>query len=243
MDDASSRFEGNRRFPPSCGQPPMSVAAALAAAGLGIGVLGSLAAWASAAPQCRRYRIRASADGLGPQKYVSITLNGALSAAMYAACAWLGGGWLYHDGPASPLRIIAETLAVLLLYDFLYYFLHRALHRPALMRAIHGVHHRVHSPEAMDGLYLHPAEMVAGLGLLFAAMAAIGPIAAPAFIAAALLHAVANIATHTNLVVPHPALALFNYWAVRHDFHHSTHRNANYASIFPFWDLMFGTYR
>ena len=221
----------------------MNLAVGLGSVGVTIAVLGSLATWISASHRFQHLRIRTSARTL-PRKYVSITLNGILAAAMYAGAVLLGDGVLYQrDLTHNLLRVVVDSILALVVYDFLYYFLHRWLHTPRMMRYVHGVHHRVHSPEAMDGLYLHPVETAAGVLLLFIAMATVGPIGIASFLTVAFVHSIANIATHTNLVLPYRAFALFNYWAVRHDFHHNTHRDANYASIFPFWDRMFGTYQ
>ena len=221
----------------------MNLGLGLACVGLVIAAFGSVATWASSKKRFQHLRIRTSV-GTIPRKYLSIILNGVLAASMYAVAVIVGADVLYQkDIVNSVLRVAIESLFVVLVYDFLYYFLHRWLHTPRMMRRVHGVHHRVHVPEAMDGLYLHPMETFAGVALLFVAMAVVGPISAASFLTVAFVHSVANIATHTNLVVPYAAFALFNYWAVRHDFHHSTHRNRNYASIFPFWDRMFGTYR
>lgn len=222
---------------------PLNLAVGLAGVGVAIAALGSIATWISASRRFRHLRIHTSTHEIS-QKYVSIALNGTLAAAMYAFAAVFGGDVLYQlDAAHGVVRVAVESILVLLVYDFFYYFLHRFLHTPMMMRHVHGVHHRVHCPEAMDGLYLHPAETTAGIALLFAAMAVVGQISVASFLTVAFVHSIANIATHTNLVVPHRAFALFNYWAVRHDFHHSTHRNANYASIFPFWDRIFGTYQ
>ena len=221
----------------------MNLALGLAGVGVVIAGLGSFATWVSSAERFQHLRIRRP-TGTISRKYVSVTLNGTIAAAMYAVVAIFGVDVLYsNDVASSVLSVALESLSVLLVYDFLYYFLHRCLHTPGMMRRVHGVHHRVHFPEAMDGLYLHPAETIAGLALLFVAMSVVGPVSVASFLTIAFVHSVANIATHTNLVVPHPTFALFNYWAVRHDFHHGSHRNANYASIFPFWDRMFGTYQ
>lgn len=221
----------------------MNIAVGLAGVGVAVATIGSIATWLSAASRFRHLRIRTNTRTI-PRKYVSITLNGTLAAVMYASAALLGNELLYQTDLAhNVLRIAVDSLLVLLVYDFFYYILHRWLHTPTMMRHVHGVHHRVHYPEAMDGLYLHPAETFAGVSLLFAAMAVVGPISVASFLTVAFVHSIANIATHTNLVVPHRIFALVNYWAVRHDFHHSSHRDANYASIFPFWDRMFGTYR
>ena len=127
--------------------------------------------------------------------------------------------------------------------DFLYYWMHRALHRPTLMRLVHGVHHRVHHPSAVEALYLNPFETVAAMVLLFGCIAAVGPVSMPSFIAIALVHSLVNIATHVNLDLPHPAFRLTNHWARRHDLHHGARRDAHFSSIFPYWDMAFGAYR
>lgn len=221
----------------------MNLAVGLAGVGVAVAIYGSVATWTSASAQFRHLRIRTVTYPI-PRKYVSITLNSTFAATLYVVAVLIGEGVLYQqEVNHSVLRVLVDSLLVLLVYDFLYYFFHRWLHTPTMMRHVHGVHHRVQFPEAMDGLFIHPGETTGGLALLFAAMAVVGPISVASFLIVAFVHAVANIATHTNLVVPHPAFALFNYWAVRHDFHHSTHRNSNYASIFPFWDRMFGTYQ
>ena len=222
----------------------MTPVAGMVAVGTVLTALSAVAGWASVAPKYRRFRIRTSvSDTLGPHKFIRIALNGALSVGLYAACIIAGDGILYHAGGTTILRVCAETLGVLLLYDCMYYFMHRALHVRMLMKLIHGVHHRVRFAEAMDGLYVHPAEMIAGMALLFAAMAILGPVSTPSLLLVVFLHSVANIATHTNLVLPHPVFAIANFWAIRHDHHHASHRNANFASIFPVWDLMFRTYK
>ena len=221
----------------------MNLAVGLAGVGVLIAILSSVAARLSSSHRFQHLRIRTVTRPI-PRKYVSITLNGTLAAAMYVIAVLIGEDILYqHNANNSVLRVLVDSLFVLLVYDFLYYFLHRWLHTPTMMRRVHGVHHRVHSPEAMDGLYLHPAETSAGVALLFIAMALVGPISPASFLIVAFVHSVANIATHTNLVAPHSVFALFNFWTIRHDLHHSSHRSANYASIFPIWDRMFGTYR
>ncbi len=97
-------------------------------------------------------------------------------------------------------------------------------------------------PSAVESLYLHPLEQLAGLSLLMGSTAILGPVSTTAFLLIVFVHTTANILVHTNMVFPHPACKLANYWAQRHDVHHGKHLNRNYASIFPFWDMMFDTY-
>ena len=110
------------------------------------------------------------------------------------------------------------------------------------MRLVHGIHYKVCHPTAVDSLYIHPLETAAGLVLLLASVAVVGLVGAGSFVLVVILHTFVNIITHSNLTFAHRAFALTNHWAVRHHTHH-TRPNTNYASIFPFWDRMFGTAR
>lgn len=210
-----------------------------------MGLLNAASQWALHSEAFQRFRIRTPAVPRPPSpvKVANIAGNSVVSLSCYLAVLYFGSAFLIREAPPTALRWGWEVLSALLLYDFLYYVMHRALHRPRLMRWIHGVHHRVRHPTAMEALYMHPAENVAGLSLLFASIGIVGPVSPASFLTIAFAHSFVNIVTHTNLVLPHPAFRLTNHWAVRHDHHHYRHLNANYASIFPFWDLMFGTYR
>lgn len=61
------------------------------------------------------------------------------------------------------LVVVFSLIGTLALYDVRYYAMHRTLHRPALMRLIHGVHHRVRYPTAQDSIYVHHAELAAAI--------------------------------------------------------------------------------
>ena len=221
----------------------MSIIPGMATVFIGILCVMALAAALQGACQwaVARFPERQIAPGDGaraPRRALTFVANSAVSVVIYAAALLLLHEHLVRDGASRWY----EAPAALLLYDLLYYFMHRTFHLPRLMRLVHGVHHRVRHPTAVDSLYLHPVETAAGLCLLLASVAAVGPVGAGSFILAALAHSLVNIIIHANLTFPHRALALTNHWAVRHCTHH-TRLNTNYASIFPFWDLLFGTYK
>lgn len=207
------------------------------------GVLITWLSWAATSARFHRYRIRT------PQEWQKIPkrrrientmLNNILSLLIFIAFFYYLGGSLLHSGWPGTAHFVGEVLGVLLLYDFMYYFMHRAMHHPKLMKYVHGVHHRVRFPTSNESIYLHPGENIGGLGLLLLAVVMLGPISATSFLVVFFLHSVINIIVHSNLVFPHPVFRLFNFWVVKHDAHHSKFRY-NYASIFPFWDQMFGT--
>lgn len=115
------------------------------------------------------------------------------------------------------------------------------MHFPKLMPWCHGVHHRVRSPEADQSTYLHPAETIGGVGLVVLGVWVVGPISTTAFLWMFAFHSTVNIIVHSGLDFPAPYMWLFNYWVRKHDVHHAKLIN-NYATIFPFWDMMFGTF-
>jgi len=207
------------------------------------GILMSGMAWAAQSSSLKKYRIRTPTTYRIPKakKAINIGLNAMLSMSFFAAVFYHFGDYIIGSERVSGVTVFGEVLASLMLYDFMYYFLHRGMHHPKLMKYVHGVHHYVRFPTSTESIYLHPAENLAGLGLLCIAMAIIGPISALSFLIVFFIHSTVNILVHSNLDLPHPVFKLFNFWAKKHDLHHGKHLNRNYASIFPFWDQMFGT--
>ncbi len=201
--------------------------------------------WAVRSERFKKYRIRTPQNYEIPplRKAINTNLNALFSLSIFGAFLWFFGNASIHAGwSASIPTYIGEVLGVLLLYDFMYYFLHRFMHVRWVLQYVHRVHHLVRFPTAPESIFLHPAETFAGLGLLLLSVYLFGPISAAAFLTIFFLHSTINIIVHSNLVIPHPAFRLTNFWAEKHDVHH--HRMAhNYASIFPFWDQAFGTYK
>ena len=207
--------------------------------------LGGLALWAVHSERFKQYRVRTPVRDPLPTvpRFLNIAMNLTLSLAVYFAVVYGAAEYLVYDATPGWIPFFAEVLAALLVYDILYYFLHRGLHHRRMMQLFHGVHHRVRYPTAFDGLYIHPVELVTALVPLFLGIALVGPISVASFLTVLVLHAFANIVVHIGLVLPHPAFALTNYWVLRHDRHHYKHLDTNFGTMFPFWDLMFGTHR
>ncbi|WP_295877429.1 sterol desaturase family protein [uncultured Zhongshania sp.] len=199
--------------------------------------------WAVQSERFGKYRIRTPERNRIPtsKKYINVSLNMLLSLLLFVAAFYYLGDKLVYVGSTSVATLVGEVLASLMLYDFMYYFLHRCMHYPKVMKYVHGVHHYVRFPTSVESTYLHPLENIFGVSLLFIAVVILGPISTTAFAIMFFIYTSVNIIVHSNLVFPHPALRLLNFWAIKHDIHHGKHLNANYASIFPFWDQMFGT--
>ena len=147
----------------------------------------------------------------------------------------------FHDGPVSAGRLVFEVLAVLLLYDFAYYWLHRLMHTKKGMRWVHGRHHEVRNPTAMESFYLTPYELFAGLGLLLACTWALGPVSIYSFAVVFFIHSTLNITVHSGLMSKRILLWPIDHLTHKHYTHHAGNYDNNFASLTPFWDMLFGT--
>jgi sterol desaturase/sphingolipid hydroxylase (fatty acid hydroxylase superfamily) len=205
-------------------------------------IMGGGLGWAARSEKYRRYRIHSGHNLIAEKlKAPTIAMNFALPWIMYGGFFYFLGNSVIYAGIPSVPRLLLESFGALLLYDFLYYFMHRAMHTKTGMRVLHGVHHKVRYVTAEAGSYLHPLETFAGTGLFLACVVAVGPVSAASFLLANFLFTTINIWVHTNFVIDRRWAGLLNFWTRTHDVHHYYFRN-NYSSLFPFWDMMFGTH-
>ncbi len=207
-------------------------------------VLVSTLDWAVHSPRFSQYRLRTPAASYTgpPRKRLNVGLNNVLALLIFIAFFYHFGADTLYPGWPGTAHFVGETLAVLLLYDCVYYFYHRAMHHPKVMKFVHGMHHKVRFPTAGESVYLNPLEQIGALLILLGATMLLGPVSEMSFLAIFFIYSSVNIIVHSNLVLPHPAFRLFNFWVQKHDTHHDTFRY-NYASIFPFWDQAFGTFK
>jgi sterol desaturase/sphingolipid hydroxylase (fatty acid hydroxylase superfamily) len=147
----------------------------------------------------------------------------------------------FRDTPSTAGRVVFEILAILLVYDFAYYWLHRVMHTTVGMRWIHGRHHEVRNPTAMESFYLTPAELFAGLGLLLACTWLLGPVSIYSFAVVFFIHTTLNICVHSGLISKRLLLWPIDLLTKKHYLHHAGSYDNNFASLTPFWDILFGT--
>ena len=150
-------------------------------------------------------------------------------------------GQLFSPAPIAWWVGVLQIVSLLVIYDFLYYFLHRhILHGPLHM--VHAVHHRARHPRAKDGLFLHPVEILLGVGLwtgCIAIVAMVSPMHPIAFFIALSLYTMINTIVHWGLDTG--VLPYFDYVSRMHNTHHISMRAKNYASLSAFPDILFGT--
>jgi sterol desaturase/sphingolipid hydroxylase (fatty acid hydroxylase superfamily) len=179
------------------------------------------------------------------KRLIHIVGNSTLSLVFVVGMIAALYGFAFHAGPAAPWRVLADALAIIMLYDFLYYGMHRLLHHRKLMPYVHAVHHRARNPSALESFYLHPVELFLGLALLHLCTgvwaAALGPVHVYTYAIAFLVHSTLNILVHSGLVFGHLLLAPIDLLARKHSVHHKDDFSRNYASLTPIPDLIFGT--
>eukprot|EP00124_Ichthyophonus_hoferi_P005108 Ihof_evm3s668 gene=Ihof_evmTU3s668 len=144
--------------------------------------------------------------------------------------------------PLPSWQTIAWQVCVFyVIEDFYFYCIHRLLHHRLLYKHIHKVHHEYTHPFSITAEYAHPVETVF-LGL--------GTILGPLFFARHLLtlwvwllfRLGETVEDHSGYDLPFNPTNLIPFWggSVHHDHHHKVF-DGNYASVFTFWDWVFGT--
>jgi sterol desaturase/sphingolipid hydroxylase (fatty acid hydroxylase superfamily) len=203
-------------------------------------LLGGLA-WAYQSPRfaSRRLSDKPSLKVSKKKRLMTMAFISTLSLAAVIGPTYFLFDALVATGPAAWWVIALQTLGILVVYDFTYYWLHRTLHHKKLMRWVHGVHHRVRNPSALESFYLHPVELLAGLGLLFAATLLVGPVHPVAFLIAFFVYSTLNITIHSGLDLR--SLGPLNVLTKKHQVHHQNDMSKNYASLTPIPDMVFGT--
>lgn len=209
------------------------------------GVLLVVLAWAYHSPRFLSHRISPEPSMKVPrnERLKNIAVSSVLSLVFVFGLPYLMRDRAFRHEPASAGRVVFEIFAILLVYDFAYYWLHRAMHHKKVMRLVHGVHHRVHNPTAMESFYLHPLELFAGLALLMACTWLVGPVDVVAYTAVFFLHSSLNIIVHSGLLSRNWLLKPLDHLTRKHHVHHMNDFDTNYASLTPLPDILFGTYR
>ena len=139
-------------------------------------------------------------------------------------------------------RFAAEVIVGLLLFELGGYAYHRLSHAvPALWR-LHEVHHSSETMDWLASFRQHPLEIVL---LTLAQNAPLVLLGVPLGVHATVLVALklATVFVHSNLRVP---LGPLRFVVASPRFHHRHHERdgavANYAALFPFIDVVFGSY-
>jgi sterol desaturase/sphingolipid hydroxylase (fatty acid hydroxylase superfamily) len=141
-----------------------------------------------------------------------------------------------------------EIAIAILLLDLIIYAQHVLFHAvPALWR-VHRVHHADLECDVTTGLRFHPIEIVASMGIKFAAVAALGAPAVAVLIFEVVLNATA-MWSHANIRLPERVDRVVRRVLVTPDMHRTHHSavtcetHSNFGFNLAWWDRLFGTYR
>ncbi len=207
------------------------------------GALLSFLAYAYHAKRYEPYRISMKESMKVPDgdRIRNIAFIAVLSLIAVFGMTYLIYPYTFHQNPTPAWRIAFEIVAILLVYDFAYYWLHRLMHHKKLMKYVHAVHHEVHNPTAMESFYLHPIELFAGLALLLSCTFLIGPVSIYSFAVVFFIHSTLNITVHSGVDSKRWFLFPIDHLTRKHYIHHAGSYDNNFASLTPFWDMLFGT--
>jgi sterol desaturase/sphingolipid hydroxylase (fatty acid hydroxylase superfamily)/DNA-binding beta-propeller fold protein YncE len=162
---------------------------------------------------------------------------------LVAGVALLFGGREPQVLPVRGWPLWVQCAAVLLIQDVLLYWVHRLFHtRPAW--GFHAVHH---SPKVLDwtsAVRFHPVNNLLEFALADVAVLLLG-FSPQALVVMVPFNVVYSAMVHANLNWTFGPLRYVFASPVFHRWHHTTREEGldkNFASTFPFLDLLFGTF-
>jgi len=174
---------------------------------------------------------------------LNVVLGGTIMAA-YALVEERHLGLLHQLGVGPWGNVILTVIAL----DGFTYWWHRAYHGVPVMWRMHRVHHSDRDLDVTTSGRFHLTEMILSAIVRFGIVVLWGPLVA-AVVIFEIVFGLFNQLEHANLQLPERLDAWLRWVVVTpamHRVHHSQvpeHTNANYSTIFSWWDRMFGTYR
>jgi sterol desaturase/sphingolipid hydroxylase (fatty acid hydroxylase superfamily) len=174
---------------------------------------------------------------------VPLFLRLAQTLLLRAGLRLLYGGAEPQPWPVKNLPLWLQIVLILLIQDALLYASHRIFHTRLAWR-FHAVHH---SPTVLDWMStarFHPLNHLLGFTLADLAVLLMG-FPAETLLVLAPFNLIYSAMTHANLNWTFGPLRYLFASPVFHRWHHTTEKeglNKNFASTFPFLDLLFGTF-
>ncbi|MCM8794257.1 MAG: sterol desaturase family protein [Candidatus Omnitrophica bacterium] len=179
-------------------------------------------------------------------------INGAVLALGLSGLVFQAAEWAtaHHSGLLNRVTLPppAERWIGFILFDLWMYLWHRANHRLPILWRFHRVHHTDDALDASSAVRFHVGEMVLSSLLRLAVVPVLGIRFQDLVLYEMVLQPVI-LFHHSNIAVPDGLDRGIRFMVVSpnmHRVHHSDipqETNSNYASVFSFWDRLFGTYR
>jgi sterol desaturase/sphingolipid hydroxylase (fatty acid hydroxylase superfamily) len=174
---------------------------------------------------------------------VPLFLRLARTLMLWAGVRLLFGGSDPQPLPVKTLPLWLQCVAVLLIQDALLYWIHRLFHT-RLGWSFHAVHH---SPKVLDWMSttrFHPVNHLLAFTLVDVLVLLMG-FAPAALVILTPFNLTYSAMTHANLNWTFGPLRYVFASPVFHRWHHTSEEEGidrNFASTFPFLDLLFGTF-
>lgn len=148
------------------------------------------------------------------------------------------------DSQIQSLPFIIQVFFGLLLIDIKVYIRHRFTHN--YMWQVHAVHHTAHDINWVTGSRLHPSEILVDIIFTIPFMYLLG-FSGEGIVYASFIVFLFNMFTHLNLNLEYPAPLRYIIGSPNfHRWHHAKYENEafnkNFSVVFPFIDLILGTF-
>jgi sterol desaturase/sphingolipid hydroxylase (fatty acid hydroxylase superfamily) len=127
--------------------------------------------------------------------------------------------------------------------DFFYYWFHRVQHVFKPFWRVHSVHHSIEELNIFNSFH-HVLEPILQVPLVFIPMNLLMSVSLPQIIALSVLVRFTHEMIHANTRISYGPLKYLIAEPRYHRIHHSVecqHFDKNFASVFPVWDIIFGT--
>ena len=189
--------------------------------------------------QTRRQRPQ---ELVGPSIRAFIVNNAFLLVLTMLAWPLLSLTGIHAGALPSPIVALAQVIFFVYLDDILYYSVHKRMHEGWLWKRVHSVHHRIHTPWAITGHYMHPLEYVVTGALMLVGPMLVGAhvVVLWVWVAVRQLEAAEGHAGYDFPFSP-------THWlpgsdgARHHDAHHAKVKG-NYAGFLAWFDGVRGTF-
>jgi sterol desaturase/sphingolipid hydroxylase (fatty acid hydroxylase superfamily) len=144
-------------------------------------------------------------------------------------------------GPVSHLPYWVQLIGYLVVTDFALYWSHRLFHRGFLWK-YHAVHHASEDLEWISAARFHPVNLALGTALVDVA-ALLAGVSPHIFVVVGPFNVITAGLSHANLNWTFGPLRYVFASPVFHRWHHAQAVcDKNFASTFPIWDVMFGSF-
>jgi WD40 repeat protein/sterol desaturase/sphingolipid hydroxylase (fatty acid hydroxylase superfamily) len=161
----------------------------------------------------------------------------------------IGGVALFFSGrepdllPVKQLQLWQQCLAILLIQDVMLYWIHRLFHTRWAWQ-FHAIHHSPTVLDWMSAARFHPINNLLSFALADVTVLLLG-FPWQALVALVPFNTIYSAMVHANLNWTFGPLRYVFASPVFHRWHHTTEEeglNKNFASTFPFLDVLFGTF-